>query len=148
MTRTVLLSTARGPEERDNGDGLSRWQNITTGQTAHGHSPVFRIVGRLGAKVRGDGDRVHRAQRSGGLRSPTGHRGTPGISFKRGPNTKTKETSRILGAVFKLQRMRNRIKQILQTREAALPMHPPATRQSRAESVTAQHHASASIYKR
>ncbi len=38
-----------------------------------------------------------------------------------GPNAETKETSPILGAVFKLQRMRNRIKQILQKREAALP---------------------------
>ncbi len=32
-----------------------------------------------------------------------------------------KETSPILGAVFKLQRMRKRKKQILQKREAALP---------------------------
>ncbi len=31
-----------------------------------------------------------------------------------GPNAETKSTSPILGAVFKLQRMRNRIKQILQ----------------------------------
>ncbi len=36
------------------------------------------------------------------------------------PNADTKETSPILGAVFKLQRMRNRIKQILQECEAAL----------------------------
>ncbi len=38
-----------------------------------------------------------------------------------GPNTKMKETSPILGAVFKLQHMRNHIKQILQKCEAALP---------------------------
>ncbi len=38
-----------------------------------------------------------------------------------GPNAETKETSLILGAVFKLQRMRNSIKQILQKRQAALP---------------------------
>ncbi len=66
-----------------------------------------------------------------------------------GPNAEMKATSPILGAVFKLQRMRNRIKQILQMREV---MHPPAAHQ-RAGSVTRTalknvRRASATVYKR
>ncbi len=53
----------------------------------------------------------------GGPRSP-GHREHRDIPF--GPIAEKRESSPILGSVFKLQRMRNR-KQILQKREAALP---------------------------
>ncbi len=53
----------------------------------------------------------------GGPRSP-GHREHRDIPF--GPIAEKRESSPILGAVFKLQRRRNRIKQILQKCEAAL----------------------------
>ncbi len=54
-------------------------QNITAGQTAHGHSPVFRIVGKVGIKSKGGMVTECIGPRGlGGLRSPTGHWGTPG----------------------------------------------------------------------
>ncbi len=70
----------------------------------------------------------------GGPRSP-GHREHRDIHSSSGPIAETRETFR---AVFKLQRMWNPIKQILQKCEAALPesMHPPAACQSRAGPVS------------
>ncbi len=50
----------------------------------------------------GGGDRVHRAQKSGGARDRLlVIRSTGTIHSNSGPNTETKETSPILGAVFK-----------------------------------------------
>ncbi len=83
-----------------------------------GCDDTHRGVARGGEK----GDRVHRAQGSGGARDrllAIGNTGT--FHSNSSPNAETKKTSPILGTVFKLQHMRNRIKQILQKRKAALP---------------------------
>ncbi len=70
----------------------------------------------------GKGDRVHRAQGSGGAHDRLLAIGNTGTFHSNSwPNAETKKTSPILGTVFKLQHMRNRIKQILQKCKAALP---------------------------
>ncbi len=66
------------------------------------------------------GERVHRAQGSGGPTIAYWPLGTPGHSIQIVGRT-PKETSLILGTVVKLQHMRNCIKQILEKGIAALP---------------------------
>ncbi len=90
--------------------------------------------------------RVHRAQGSRD-RLAIGNTGT--FHSNSGPNAEGKETSLILGAVFKLQHMRNSIEQILQKHEAALP-DASASHASKQSGINHPHSAAASamIYKR
>ncbi len=76
---------------------------------------------------------------------PRGSTGT--FHSSSGQIAKTRETSSILGAVFKLQRMRNRIKQILQKCEEVLP-DSSASRASKQSEISDDERAraSATIY--